>query len=72
MRSVERMICRYLQKKKSTDDDDRISAHIWSRFLYTRLPKPGDEPKVQAARCDFGAFQSQVIENKRKINRETL
>ena len=48
----------------------------WSDILFSlsasRLPKSGDDPKVQAAWGNFGIFGVQVAENKRRRNRETV
>jgi hypothetical protein len=48
----------------------------WSNILFSlsisRLPKSGDEPKVQVAWGVFGISGVQATENKRRINSETL
>jgi hypothetical protein len=48
------------------------SSYILFSLSASRLPKSGDDPKVQVARSDFGIAGSQVIENKMQRNRETL
>ena len=60
------MICSYLQKKEITNNDNRIAAHL-VHFLNSRLPKPGDEPKVQDARLDLVTSRSQLTENKTEV-----
>jgi len=65
----QRMIYSYLQKKEITDYNNRIAAHFWFHFLYSRLPKPGDVPKVQGTRGDFSVSGSQLNENKPEVNR---
>ncbi len=39
------------------------------RFLHSRLPQPGDEPKVQADTGDPVKIKMEVIENKREKKR---
>jgi hypothetical protein len=63
------MIYSYLQKKEITDYNNRIAAHFWFHFLYSRLPKPGDVPKVQGTTGDFSVSGSQLDENKTEVNR---
>ena len=46
------------------------SSNILFSLSASRLPKPGDEPKVQGARGDFGRRSLQAIENKQRKNRE--
>jgi hypothetical protein len=48
------------------------SSNILFSLSASRLPKSGDEPKVQDARGDFGNRRLQVIENKQRRNRESL
>jgi hypothetical protein len=42
-------------------------AILVSRFLNSRLSKPGDEPKVQAEACDAGIFRIKLKKTNRKI-----
>jgi hypothetical protein len=42
------------------------------RFLHSRLPQPGDEPKVQAETGDPVTLKTEVFENKREKNPENL
>jgi hypothetical protein len=48
------------------------SSPILFRFLHSRLPQPGDEPKVQAETGDPVTLKMEVIENKSEKNRENL
>jgi hypothetical protein len=66
------MIYSYLQKKEITDYNNRIAAHFWFHFLYSRLPNPGDVPTVQDGSGDSDISASQLIENKPEVNCETL
>ena len=42
------------------------------RSLHSRLPQPGDEPKVRAETGDPVTLKMEVIENKRKKTRQNL
>ena len=48
------------------------SSNILFSLSASRLPKSGDDPKVQVARSDFGIPGIQAIENKMQRNHETL
>jgi len=48
------------------------SLNILLSLSYSRLPKPGDGPKVQATRRDFYTGEGQVIENRGGRNRERM
>src|SRR5579863_9544304 len=48
------------------------SSNILFSLSASRLPKPGDDPRVQGARGDFGRRSLQAIENKQQRNCEPL
>jgi hypothetical protein len=48
------------------------SPYILLSLSASRLPKSGDDPKVQGSRGDFGASGGQVIETKAERNREIM
>jgi hypothetical protein len=45
------------------------SSPMLFRFLHSRLPQPGDEPKVQGETRDPVTSKMEVTENKGKKNR---
>jgi hypothetical protein len=71
MRSVDALITGTYRRRKLP-----MMIIGWSDILFSlsasRLPKSGDDPKVQAAWGNFGVFGVQVAENKRRRNRETV